>query len=227
MFNNKKAWKELACPALMALSPDVHQLILRVFKEGRGINQSPDLSVPWPASDLRAKFEEIPSEELARASHIVWATGHWHPGTNNLFRPLMRQGTYWKFSAWADEILRDRCGLSRNHSVKNCFSFEIHEGFIRVCIGFDKSFQWYNVALATPGNLNNLKELVPSQLNLSQKCIKDTWKLINQTIKKMKNFVPARMVKPDHSDEPCAHMDSCLITDPIAKFFDLKEFTDE
>lgn len=207
-FNNKKAWHELVCPALMSLSPAVHQLVLQVIQESRGIKQNPDLSVPWPSnSNLRDKFDELSSEELSKASRIVWAAGHWHPGTNNWFRPLMRTQSYWKFSSWADEVLRDRCDLSRNSSVKNVFSFEIHEGFIRVCIGFDKSFQWHEVALATEVNIHMVKKLAVKKLSFNKEKTEEQWKEINSAINSMKKFIPKE--------------------EPIATFFNLKEFTDE
>jgi hypothetical protein len=107
-FNYKKAWSELAAPACMALSEPILQLVGSVLDNANNITQLPDLSVPWINDSLKEKFQKIPDNELASAAHIVWATGHWHPGADNWLRPLVRTGAYWKFSALADNILRER-----------------------------------------------------------------------------------------------------------------------
>ena len=205
-FNHKRAWNKLAAPALMDLPQNIKQLVLQVIRDARGHQQNDDLSMPWPdGSDLYYKFEALPAEDLARAARIVWAAGHWHPGSNNWFRLLMRTGAYWKFSSYADQILRDKCGLDRNSRARNGFSFEIHEGFIRACVDFDRSWSWHEIGLATPDILDGLKVLVP---NLNYSDSEKSLKLINEAIKSMKGYRPK-------------------VEDPMSKFFDLKEFYDE
>jgi hypothetical protein len=245
-FNHKKAWRELAAPLLMELPLNIKRLVSQVMRDSRGLQQNKDLSMPWPeSSNLREKFEEIPTEDLARAARIVWGAGHWHPGTNNWFRPLMRTGAYWKFASYADEILREKLGLDRHSRAKNGCTFELHEGFLRVCVSFDRSWSWYEVALATPENLDKLEKLIPVKYNTLDydpdyndkknkarqesynKSIAAYWKVIEAAVEKMKVLRPPRIVDPNHHDGPCAHMASCMVDDPITTFFDLEEFYDE
>ncbi|KKN43554.1 hypothetical protein LCGC14_0702010 [marine sediment metagenome] len=203
-FYNKRAWNKLAAPALMQLPPDVLRLVWQVMQDSRGLQQNPDLSMPWPqGSSLRERFDDIPTEDLARASRIVWAAGHWHPGTNDWFRPLLRTGTYWKFASYADEVLRARCEVNHKRIDKNSVDFEIHEGFIRACISFDRTWVYNEVSLATPGNLHKLKELAPKPYRHTDE---DYWEVINSSFDLMKGLRPT--------------------DNPIAKFFDLTEFYD-
>jgi hypothetical protein len=222
-FNHKKAWRELVAPALMGLPQNILQLVLLTMKESRGIQQRQDLSLPWPeASFLKERLEALPAEELAKSARIVWSAGHWHPGSDNWFRPLMRTGTYWKFSTYADQVLREKCKLV--HADFNSeFSFEIHEGFLRACVDFDDTWEWQEIALATPENLKKAKVLVPKSLtrkesgDIRQKS--KHWDVINDAINKMKllrptNYTIMALPKP------------ALIEHPIARFFDLSEFYD-
>ena len=199
-FNYKKAWAELAAPACLALPPNVLQLVGEVLVHSNNISQAPDLSVPWINDSLKEKFQEIPDEDLAKAARIVWATGHWHPGADNWLRPLMRTGAYWKFSAYADTILRERINLDNQN---NTLFFEIHEGFIRACIDFDRSWMWTEVGLATQTVFKELKRIITCADTADKNCL--------NTLDKLNLIVE--------------HMKICReSTGPISKLFGLEDY---
>jgi hypothetical protein len=80
-FNYKRAWRELARPAFAKLSKEVRDLLDFVIKDCRDCRQGPDLNVPWPDDDLKARFMAIPSRELAVAARTIYFWGHWgHTG---------------------------------------------------------------------------------------------------------------------------------------------------
>jgi len=215
-FNRKKAWYELAAPAFMALPVDILQVVGLVMNDARGIRQNSDLSLDWPAdSFLEERMNKIPLDELARASRIVWATGHWHPGSQNWLRPLMRTDAYWKFSAYADQVLRQKCEVT--HTKGEGINFEIHEGFIRACVDFDRVWEWHEVALATPENLRMLHNMNPFPHLKGDS--EDMWNGIYAAVEEMKMLRP---LPYEFKAVPCHE----FVEEPIAHFFDLSEYYD-
>ena len=191
-FKKNKAWNELAGPALLSLPTSILQLVLRVMNESCSIMQNNDLSLPWPDTDLQNAFQEVESEDLAKASRIVWAAGHWHPGANNWLRPLMHTGTYWRFSAYADRVLLDRMMLKKYFNTE-FFNFEVHEGFIRAIASYKNNWKYTDVALATSENMKTL-------IDMAKSCKTDNWNEIENTLNMMKAMRPS--------------------TEPISSFFE-------
>lgn len=152
MFDYKKAWREEAAPRVLSLPTSSLQLIWRTHTEAKGLRQRRDLSVDWPTTDLRAAFVAMNDEELSYAAHVLACEGHWHPGYKDWLKPLTKQGTYWRFAAYADETLRANLGV-RQLSRADGFTIEILEGKLRIGIGYEH--KWYStfVGLATEKNL--------------------------------------------------------------------------
>jgi len=206
-FNYKKAWRDLSVPAYLELPKEVHDLISYMQTYTKHINQNEDLSLPWPENtQLKKSFENIPAEDLAKAARVVWSTGHWNPYNSNYIFKKDR-GTYWKFAMYADQILREKCDLT--HSKHCIINFEILEGFIRACIFFEDIWEWHEVALATPDNLNRLQKIANRNIN--------SWDKIEAAIEEMKLLRP---IQYEIKAYPYHH----LVENKIACFFDLEEY---
>lgn len=156
-FNYKKAWTNLALPAFDILRSDVRALVTATTRNACDLRQDKDLDMPWPADGvLRASFEACPSEVLAPSARIVHDFGHWAPRLEKQLKlswqqdylaglrtaeTLQQTGAYWKFSNYADQVLRSRLGLSRTHSPHGV-SFAVHEGVLRVCFSARDVWTW-------------------------------------------------------------------------------------
>lgn len=174
MFDYKRAWREEAAPKLLSLPISSLQLVWRTHTEAKGIRQRRDLSLDWPNTGLRADFVAMSNEELSYAAHVVACEGHWHPGYKDWLKPLTKDGTYWRFAAYADEILRSNLGIKTISDVKG-FTLEILEGKLRVGFGF--KHDWYSVfaGLATQENVDAARKFHEEQ-DLSNS--KTTYKLL-------------------------------------------------
>jgi hypothetical protein len=106
-FDFARAHAELAVPAYLSLSVEIRQLVELVDGAARDLKQDagPPGYMPWP-DGLRGRFDAQVSDHLAEASQVVYCYGHW--GTKNCWQ---QHGTYWKFSNYADQVLRDRLML--------------------------------------------------------------------------------------------------------------------
>jgi hypothetical protein len=138
-MNTKQGWK-FAVPELMTLDSKMLELCLRVHEEACGEAQRNDLSLGWPNDSLREAFAALTTEELAKPACVIHYAGHWHPGSNDWLRPLTRQGTYWRFSAYADETLRLALGIRRGQSSKRGFHFEVNDGVLKACAGTETAW---------------------------------------------------------------------------------------
>jgi hypothetical protein len=105
-FDFARAHAELAVPAYLKLSIEIRQLVELVDGVARDLTQQERLGyMPWP-DGLRERFEAQVSDHLAEASQVVYCYGHW--GTKTCWQA---NGTYWKFSNYADQVLGDRLML--------------------------------------------------------------------------------------------------------------------
>lgn len=152
MFDYKKAWREEAAPRLLSLPVSSLQLIWRTHTEAKGLRQRRDLSLDWPNTDLKAAFLAMSDDELSYAAHVVSCAGHWHPGYKDWLKPLTKDGTYWRFATYANEILYLNLELKKPSSIHG-FTLEVIEGALRV--GYSFEHNWYSifVGLATKENV--------------------------------------------------------------------------
>lgn len=149
-FDHERAHKEIAAPLFHALPARVHRLIGRVNQECAELHQDENLDMPWPEGNLRAAFEALDTNTLAEASRAVHDFGHW--GTRSC---LQSHGTYWKFSHYCDQVLRERLGLSRKPDQAEKFaqahqhgvSFGIQEGSLHAY--WSSSRAWLNREIGT------------------------------------------------------------------------------
>lgn len=158
-FDYARAWREVAAPGYMALSESVLALVGTVAEKAGGLRQLPDCSMPWPedGGELRRQFEAIPADELALAAHTVNYVGHWRPSASErgdfaaVVLPGSEVGASWKFTHYADQVLRGLLGLrERGHDYGNGVHIEAHEGMLRVCYSSKHMWTWVECAPATP-----------------------------------------------------------------------------
>jgi len=155
-FDYGRAWTETVKPAYDALPEEVHALLADTADAARDLHQTQDLGMPWPTAepwiDLRARFEAIPSEVLAYAARVINNLGHWRPGKiGGPVGPLdSAPGIHWKFSHYADQVLRGRLGMYETADPPfNGWAFRVHEGAIRLCYSSRDMWTWHEVAPAT------------------------------------------------------------------------------
>jgi hypothetical protein len=163
-FDYAAAWRKLARPAFNELPPEVHALLARVATEAREQRQLPDLQLQWPndGDALLHAFDALPDDVLAWAARVVYFTGHWWPANGRgVELPGRAWGNHWTFSAYADQVLRERLKLSTNPSGSGYpgLSFQVHEGAIRLCYSSRDMWTWHEVAPATPEGRKLAEEL--------------------------------------------------------------------
>jgi hypothetical protein len=149
-FDFKRAWTEVAKPALDALFPTFRDLIYRVQEESEDLGQDKDLNLVWPKTDLRAAFEAIPSKELAEIAHVFHAYSHWAFSYEGRWSQL--SGLGWHFSNYADQILRARCRLPRDNKDSG-ITFQIYEGLLSICYSSSDCWMSRDIGLATEETL--------------------------------------------------------------------------
>jgi hypothetical protein len=158
-FDYAAAWREVARPAYLALPADVIALVGRVAVEARDLSQAPDCSMRWPEPNggaLREAFAVIDPEALALAARVVYYVGHWWPRHGRgVELPGREHGGHWKFSHYADQVIRERLNLSANPDGGNYpgLSFQVHEGALRLCYQSRDMWTWAEIAPATPAGL--------------------------------------------------------------------------
>lgn len=153
-FDYKRAWKELPEPQIMLLPREVHDLVQRVKDECGGFQQDENCDMRWPcdttiehdASPIEQRplwkaFEAVPLPILAWAARVVYFWGHW--GSSG----CGSDGFHWKFSNYADQVIRTRLGLPRSDSYRGLKGvwYKVHDGSLRVGIGG----QWEEIGFAT------------------------------------------------------------------------------
>lgn len=171
-FNYKKAFDEAAFPAYEALSPYVKNVFEEVINQASDLSQSKDLSMPWPKTPLMELFGGLNDFDVAVASKVIYSAGHWAyaefdlafeagGSAYQLRNKLQNHGSYWKFSNYADQILRERLGVEYrpNYNRDNLRNFEIHVGMIRICVQTPDSWNWIDLALATRENMEMLRDV--------------------------------------------------------------------
>lgn len=152
-FDHERAWRELARPAFDCLPADIRDLYELIRVDYGHLIQGPNLDVNWPEDPgLRRLFDDLDSEYLAQAAAVVYHYGHWSPEGGD-------GGAYWRFSSLADWVLRRRLDLPRDFEGHG-LGFRIHEGALRLCHSTRDSWQWQDVALATPQSLATCRVLV-------------------------------------------------------------------
>jgi hypothetical protein len=150
-FDHENAWKELALPAYKKLPTAVLCLVEETAIVAEDLGQDRECCMIWPedGGKLRQLFERLDSETLSNAAHVVYSYGHWRPGASIAGdAPTIKGGAHWKFSHYADQVLRTRFNISRRDS-KAQISCQIHEGKIRVCYLSSNMWTWHEVAPAT------------------------------------------------------------------------------
>lgn len=163
-FDYAAAFRHDAAPAFRALPPQIIALYAQTAAAAAELNQAPDTSMPWPkdAGQLRAAFEAIDSATLANASRTIYNYGHWYPGTVKAEGQPPLIGTYWKFSHYADQVLRGRLGLAesgdKNHGAG--FGIAVHEGDIRIWYSSRDMWTWTEVAPATTEGAEKARAII-------------------------------------------------------------------
>jgi hypothetical protein len=159
-FDHAAAWMEVAQPAYDSLPAEVLAvyLNLRDAPECEGLAQNRNLLVPMP-EHLRASFEALDSETLSYAAHVLHYYGHWYP--SSLIGPNKdTRVASWKFSNIADQILRKRLGLPALASGGTAgfkspigYTFQVHEGMLRLSASSTYFWMWREVAPATQSGM--------------------------------------------------------------------------
>ena len=164
-FNYRRAWHELARPAFRCLPANIRDLYELVRADYCHLVQGLNLDVVWPQyPGLRNLFEDLDSEYLAQAAAVIHNYGHWMCDGND-------GGAHWRFSNLADQVLRQRLGLGRDG--KGRLHFVVVEGALRFCHDTRDSWEWKNVCLATPTDLERCRDLMTDDYDQSLKAIKD------------------------------------------------------
>lgn len=191
-FNFQKAWLELAKPAFDSLPRNIRELVAAVDVECKDFRQDKNtFDLPWPKEAdymkmenppqdwLYTRFNSIDSDLLAPAAHVVWSLGHWAFGKHTL-ESFQLNGTYWKFSNLADQVLRKRLSLKR-HNNSSGITFGVHDGFLRLCLSTNHMWRWNEIGLATTDTFTKARELVTQNNYL------EIDEITNQMISKLKN----------------------------------------
>lgn len=158
-FDYVRAFLEVASPAYDALPDRLRTLFKATHAEARELHQKHDLTMPWPDDPgLRQTFEDIGSDDLALAAHVIHAFGHWNPG--GLFdADETRAGSHWKFSHYADQVLRARFGLTRE-SDRPGWGLALIEGMILITYASLDMRTWREVAPATDAGFTHAQSWI-------------------------------------------------------------------
>lgn len=132
-FDYEAAWDKLIQPAMEAIkNNDPGILVLMEDIGGHHADVVQDqrtLDLPWP-DGLKARFEEVPTMTLAFSSFIVHNYGHWgYKGEAAAWKDAT-----WKFSNWADQILRERLGIVKESARDRGtgYSLEVQFGLLEL-----------------------------------------------------------------------------------------------
>jgi hypothetical protein len=169
IFDYKLAWKELALPQFLTLPSSIKLLAKKVAKESFLLKQeSKTLNVPWANEKLKNSFEKLDSEALANAAKIIYCFGHWRPEpwpkeVKNFTN--LDSGWHWKFSNYADQILRTRSfNRSYDKNPKFGIGYSIHQGLLRITFSNSDSWIWEEIGLATENNYKEVISMVDNSL---------------------------------------------------------------
>lgn len=182
-FDYEHAWENLAKPMFEALPADVHELYQRVIDEAGGLQQSPNLNMPWPeygavtvdhlpGYTLRQLFDKMPAETLATAARVIHSYGHWYVGRN-----ADRVGGHWKFANYADQSLAARIHetLDPRWPTSYGIGYRIHDGFLRVHCSTPYSWTWEEIGLGTQSIFDHCKALGSNQPPRADRMTRPAW----------------------------------------------------
>ena len=166
-FDYETAWLEVALSAFKRLSGAVHLALAETVSAAGALSQLSDCSMPWPedGGKLRALFDRIDSAELAIASQTIHNYGHWWPGApltdGAPDLPGREIGGHWKFSHYADQVLRERAALPARGAGgrERGWGFAVHEGMIRLTWSDARSWHSREIAPATPEGLEQASQI--------------------------------------------------------------------
>jgi len=165
-FDYKAACADVALPIARRLASGTRteQNCLNLYRELRDspawdkLAQGQDLNVPMPEC-LITRFAEIPAGILALAARAINSAGHWGGSIDE--STVDKRGAHWKFSNLADQVLARRLHLpTRGTPHGNGYSYQVHEGVLRVCASSPDSWTWIEVGPATPETLQTAREWV-------------------------------------------------------------------
>ncbi len=157
-LDHETAWHLGAKPLFESLSPEIKALFAHVCTVAADLSQNHNCDMCWPddGGDLRKRFEAFDDVTLATAALATNFYGHWSPeGT-----AASTGGGTWKFSNYADQVLRGRLDASPRGGYRHGLSFMIHEGVIRVGLSTKWSWTWDEVALATAENMATIRAAI-------------------------------------------------------------------
>lgn len=168
-FDYESAWLEVAAPAYKALPDSIHRLVDLVAVRCADLHQLSDCSMPWPDDDnagadsLQRAFEDVSADVLAYAAQVVHNFGHWWPRSiaGDYSLPGREQGSHWKFAHYADQTLRAKLGLPARGSNghERGYGYAVHEGVIRLTYADSHSWNWIEIAPATPEGYEKAREV--------------------------------------------------------------------
>jgi len=152
-FNYVDAWFALPLPEVQELSKPMRALFHDTREALQELYQNEGLLIPAP-DEVRARFATFSTEELARASRALYFFGHWSP-----FPESNMNGSCWKFSNVADQVVRARLLGTPKHEGKSLIKTQrleifakVIEGETRICVSSDTRgsdyWLWREVALA-------------------------------------------------------------------------------
>jgi len=151
-FDHVTAWTEQAKPAFDALPGNVRNTVFDVGELAGDLSQNEDLDMPWPTTGhpLRKNMSEWPTAILAHAARVVYFYGHWAP-RGSAGQEAQKNGAYWKFSNYADQILSARVGLKRNRRASGAgfVSLVVLEGNLRAQISTPWSWRNFDIGPAS------------------------------------------------------------------------------
>lgn len=154
-FDYEQAWIELALPAYKKLSTQVIALLESVGVAAADLHQLSDCSMPWPkdGGKLRKLFDAVSTDDLSMASMVVYYYGDWRPRkiAERLNAPEV-PGVSWKFSHYADQVLRERLHISHRDGGMRV-GLLIHEGRIRIFYSSRDCWTWEEIAMANDEGL--------------------------------------------------------------------------
>ncbi|MCP3681125.1 MAG: hypothetical protein GY861_00405 [bacterium] len=153
-FDYLKVWDQLVRPEYEGLSSEIHALLGLVLEKSKDLRQDKNLKLPW-ISDLKERFEALSTIELSKASRVIFSYGYWT--TPQFADWIQKNGIYWKFSTYADQVLYERIGIERTNQDlakkkrKFQWSLSVHEGMLRVQYSDNESWQWKEIGWALEG----------------------------------------------------------------------------
>lgn len=166
-FDYIRAWDDLAYPAWLTLPASIKGLVALTGEQAGDLHQIQDLTMPWPEGPgFKSAFEAHDSDTLALASRVVYYLGHWqHPRAGftpacSLSPAWNKSGAHWKFSHYADQVLRERLGLQgREKTGERGFGFALLEGAIRLTYSSNDMWTWEEVAPGTEAGLEKARAI--------------------------------------------------------------------